>query len=147
MEKNTKILLGLAAIGIVAYLIYKNKSKVTVTAPTKLPGDITPTTQNTRQQNINNMFSTTDVDGVIKNPYSGNNNSKFDDYVIGNKVTQDEIEAAKKAFPNAPLTKSNYLVANAKKSIFTTSPCNCITYPCNCGSLPEISYYGGHGYL
>ena len=133
MEKQTKILLGIASLGAIAYLIYKNKSSVSTTTKATTTQSVSLITP--RQQNINDMFSTTDAYGVIKNTYSGNNNSKFDDYVIGNEVTQEEVDAAKKAYPNAELTKANYLVANAKPTplIYKPQPCMCITTPCNCG--------------
>ena len=66
--------------------------------------------QNDRQTNINNMFSTTDNNGIIRNPNSSYNESKFDDYVRRFKITQSEIDVAKSYYPNAALTKSNYMV-------------------------------------
>ena len=81
-------------------------------SPMEIPIQIaTPiSTISDRQQNINNMFFTTDYNGIIQNPYSGSNGTRFDDYVIDFGITQLEIEAAKNAYPNAPLTKLNYRV-------------------------------------
>ena len=130
MEKQTKILL-LAGAAVVAYLIFKPKKAVTQTMGTPSstkPGGLTlpPTPSSVpstpkpsgpltdRQSNVNNMFSTTDSSGVIRNPYSGSNGTRFDDYVNMYSITQSEIDVAKSYHPNAPLTKSNYKVSTLK---------------------------------
>ena len=125
MEKQTKILLVVGA-AVVAYLIFKPKKAVsTQTMGTPIspkigdvPLPITPPKTNVplteRQININNMFSTTDSSGIIRNPYSGSNGTKFDDYVSAYTLTQAEIDVAKSYHPNAPLTKSNYKVSSSR---------------------------------
>lgn len=126
MEKQTKILLVVGA-AVVAYLIFKPKKTVTQTMgtptspktggmPLVLP--VTPPKTNVplteRQININNMFSTTDSSGIIRNPNSGSNGTRFDDYVSAYTLTQAEIDVAKSYHPNAPLTKSNYKVSSSR---------------------------------
>ena len=121
MEKRTKILLVVGAVAVAAYLLLKPKKATTpqtmgtpsnpkkggVTLPS-VPKPTAPLTA--RQTNINNMFSTTDSAGVIRNPYSGSNGTRFNDYVSSYSITQAEIDVAKAYHPNAPLTKSNYKV-------------------------------------
>jgi hypothetical protein len=117
MEKQTKILLVIGA-AVVAYLIFKPKKSATQTMVTpSIPKSNAPLTD--RQTNVNNMFSTTDSAGVIRNQYSGSNGTKFDDYVTRFKITQAEIDVAKSYYPNAPLSKSNYKVSNVRS--FTSS--------------------------
>jgi hypothetical protein len=136
MDKNTKILLLLGAAGVAAYLLLKPKKATTpqtmgtpsnttpkVIVPSVVPSPVPspvpsipkPTAPLTdRQTNVNNMFSTTDSGGVIRNPYSGSNGTRFDDYVSRYSITQSEIDVAKSYHPNAPLTKSNYKVSNVR---------------------------------
>jgi hypothetical protein len=140
MEKNTKILLGVGAI-IAAYLILKPKKAVAQTSLVSTP-NTTPLVFTERQQNINNMYLATDANEVIQNPFSVWNGDKFDNYVIYNDVTQQEIDIAKKSYPNSILAKSNYLVDNSKysKAVLTTKTKDCETtiYSCFKPSRKEI---------
>ena len=54
-----------------------------------------PIAVNTRQQNINNMYSTTDANGIIQNPYSSYDKTSFSDYVSQNAVTSEELKIAR----------------------------------------------------
>jgi hypothetical protein len=54
-----------------------------------------PIAVNTRQQNINNMYSTTDANGIIQNPYSSYDKTPFSDYVSQNAVTSEELKIAR----------------------------------------------------
>jgi hypothetical protein len=54
-----------------------------------------PIAVNTRQQNINNMYSTTDANGIIQNPYSSYDKTPFSDYVSQNAVTSEELQIAR----------------------------------------------------
>jgi hypothetical protein len=126
MEKETKILLVLGA-AVAAYLILKPKKAAAQTVaapdqPVKVDGVPLPQKSNVpltdRQTNVNNMFSTTDSGGVIRNPYSSSSNgTRFDDYVSMYNITQAEIDVAKSYYPNAPLTKSNYKVSKSAKPL------------------------------
>jgi hypothetical protein len=54
-----------------------------------------PIAVNTRQQNINNMYSTTDANGIIQNPYSSYDKTPFSEYVSQNAVTSEELQIAR----------------------------------------------------
>jgi hypothetical protein len=54
-----------------------------------------PIAVNTRQQNINNMYSTTDANGIIQNPYSLYDKTPFSEYVSQNAVTSEELKIAR----------------------------------------------------
>jgi hypothetical protein len=55
----------------------------------------TPAAGNGRIQNITNTLKTVDAQGIIKNPASVMNNTKWEDYVKTYNVTQAEIDQAK----------------------------------------------------
>ena len=60
------------------------------------PANANQVVQNTaRMQNIVNNLKSVDASGVIKNPASGLNNTKWTDYVTTYKVTPEEIAQAK----------------------------------------------------
>jgi hypothetical protein len=54
-----------------------------------------PIAINTRQQNINNMYSATDANGIIQNPYSSYDKTPFSEYVSQNAVTSEELQIAR----------------------------------------------------
>jgi hypothetical protein len=54
-----------------------------------------PIAINTRQQNINNMYSATDANGIIQNPYSLYDKTPFSEYVSQNAVTSEELKIAR----------------------------------------------------
>ncbi len=60
--------------------------------PTPAPA---PAAGNSRIQNITNTLKTVDAQGIIKNPASAMNNTKWEDYVKTYNVTQAEIDQAK----------------------------------------------------
>ena len=53
-----------------------------------------PTAVPTRQENINNMYLTTDENGIIQNPNSVYDKRSFSDYVSQNRVTSEELAIA-----------------------------------------------------
>jgi hypothetical protein len=54
-----------------------------------------PIAVNTREQNINNMYASTDANGIIQNPYSVYDKTPFSDYVSQNAVTSEELQIAR----------------------------------------------------
>lgn len=54
-----------------------------------------PIAVNTRQENINNMYSATDANGIIQNPYSLYDKTPFSEYVSQNAVTIEELKIAR----------------------------------------------------
>jgi len=69
-------------------------------ASTTLPDVTVTSTLTPRQKNINNAFCSV-KGGVIVNPSSTQNNTKWVDYVSDNKVTTAEIAISQKKCPNS----------------------------------------------
>lgn len=69
------------------------------------PGKIDANGVSERQRNINNVFNSV-TKGIIHLPGSQNDGVKWNDWVKMYRITDQEIAAAKKANPNAELTKT-----------------------------------------
>ncbi len=71
--------------------------------PTPAPA---PAAGNSRIQNITNTLKTVDAQGIIKNPASAMNNTKWEDYVKTYNVTQAEIDQAKSSMGGSGQTNT-----------------------------------------
>lgn len=60
-----------------------------------------------RIQNLANIQKTVDAQGIIKNPNSDLNNTKFSDYIAKYNITQDEINNSKKLTKIQKVTDDN----------------------------------------
>jgi hypothetical protein len=110
MEKQTKILIGLASIGVVAYLLFKSKKQVVQTTSKKLDIDSlerVPSSDDTPEMILGATRRTyKDKDGVIykytwssayppRGKYTDTNGNQWDDngnMVIGEKKSIEKLQ-------------------------------------------------------
>jgi hypothetical protein len=128
MERDTKILLGLAAAGVVAYLVYKS-SKPKATTPSK------PSSKCTGEFAVECNDGSCDVSNGKNAPCLGERGG-----VKGTTVIDERLP---RKFPTG-LELEELLKAQAHilPAVQKQPECICESYPCNCGgSKPD-----GYGY-